>query len=104
MVTQELLTEWVKQSIDFFESAEFGYLSFTGKIENNVRDKLAFYLNEKLGSDKVCVMREWKAEDGNKSDIAVTEMNLGKQIPKVIFEIKIFMVYTACIYSISVLT
>lgn len=54
---------------------EFAYLSMTGKIENNVRDKLAFSLYKELKNDYF-VLREFKGKNFNdRTDISILDKN-----------------------------
>lgn len=54
---------------------EFAYLSMTGKIENNVRDKLAFSLYKELKNDYY-VLREFKGVGfTDRTDISILDKN-----------------------------
>ncbi len=59
----------------FKQNDEFAYLSMTGKIENNVRDKLAFSLYKELKNDYY-VLREFKGQSfTDRTDIAILDKN-----------------------------
>jgi hypothetical protein len=46
-----------------FAHDELAYLALTGKPELLIRDRLAFWLHEKVGSDQILVAREWLRTD-----------------------------------------
>lgn len=57
------------------QADEFAYLSMTGKIENTVRDKLAFSLHKEL-KNEYFVLREYKGEGfTDRTDIAILDKN-----------------------------
>lgn len=69
-----------------YQTDELAYLSLTSKIENPLRDKIAFELQKKLGDD-IIICREWTNFRKNKSkaDIAILDIT-GK--PECIIEFK----------------
>ncbi len=57
-----------------FQLDELGYLAVTSKIENPLRDRVAFALHQKFGQEFL-VHREWKDLNNKKADIAITDLN-----------------------------
>jgi hypothetical protein len=59
-----------------YDENELAYLCLTSKVENPLRDKIAFQLHKQLGENKL-VCREWtnKGVQKNKSDIAILDFD-----------------------------
>jgi hypothetical protein len=57
-----------------FRLGELAYLAVTSKIENPLRDRIAFALHDQIG-DRFLVHREWKDKHNKKADITVTDMD-----------------------------
>ncbi len=68
---------------DFSEN-ELAYLAVTSKIENPLRDRIAFELHKRLGQ-QFLVHREWAYAKRSKADLAVTD---DKNRVKYLFEFK----------------
>jgi hypothetical protein len=68
----ELLEEITKSIKDKFEKNELAYLALTSKIENVLRDKIAFEFHQRVGNEKL-VCREWSnnGKVKQKADIAI---------------------------------
>lgn len=81
-----LLKKIVKSIANKYQIDELAYLSLTSKIENPLRDKIAFELQKYIGKDKL-VCREWtnNKQSKSKADIAILDIN-GK--PECIIEFK----------------
>jgi hypothetical protein len=54
-----------------FEDGELAYLASTRKIEDSVRDKLAWRMHQELNGQGVVVSREWPLGRGQRADLAV---------------------------------
>lgn len=69
-----------------YQTDELAYLSMTSKIENPLRDKIAFELQKRIGKDKI-VCREWTNNRMSKSkaDIAILDIY---GIPECVIEFK----------------
>lgn len=57
------ISESLRRLQDDFRRDELAYLALTVKIEQPIRDRLAFLLHEQLAPDGVVVAREWKNID-----------------------------------------
>ena len=69
---------------DEFEKGELAYLALTSKVENPIRDRLAYSLQRRFGEEgNIYVAREW-TEQIRRVDIAV----LDGRIPRLLLEIK----------------
>ena len=82
-----ILLKKIINSIDkTYQKDELAYLALTSKIENPLRDKIAFELQKEL-KENIIVCREWTNNRKNKSkaDIAILDIN-GK--PECIIEFK----------------
>ncbi len=81
-----LLKEIVNSINQKYQIDELAYLSMTSKIENPLRDKIAFELQKKLGENLI-VCREWtnNKKSKSKADIAILNLN---GIPEGIIEFK----------------
>ena len=57
-----------------FKKGELAYLAMTSKIENPLRDRIAFALHTQFG-DKYFICREWNkgGEKSNRTDIAIID-------------------------------
>ncbi len=53
-----------------FRKNELAFLALTSKIENHLRDKIAFVLHENF-KDELIISREWNDRNGKKADIAI---------------------------------
>lgn len=81
------LLKSIISSIDkSYQTDELAYLSLTSKIENPLRDKIAFELQKSIGKDKI-VCREWTNNrlSKSKADIAILDIY---GIPECIIEFK----------------
>lgn len=81
----------IEENKNAFSSEEFAFYAFTGKTENNVRDKIAFSLHNEITKNNhkdTFVMREWKNKTGTRSDIAIVKIENNTEIPLAIIEIK----------------
>lgn len=69
-----------------YQTDELAYLSLTSKIENPLRDKIAFELQKSIGKEKI-VCREWTNNrlSKSKADIAILDIY---GIPECIIEFK----------------
>jgi hypothetical protein len=69
-----------------YQTDELAYLSLTSKIENPLRDKIAFELQKSIGKEKI-VCREWTNNrlSKSKADIAILDIY---GIPECIVEFK----------------
>jgi hypothetical protein len=75
----------VSEIQDEFAKDELAYLAVTSKIENPLRDKIAFALHKSLNQDYL-ICREWQRVKGNRTDLAIIE---GKENePKLLIEFK----------------
>jgi hypothetical protein len=54
-----------------FEEGELAYLASTRKVEDCVRDKIAWRLHQELDSHGVVVSREWPLGGRNRADLAL---------------------------------
>lgn len=81
-----LLKNIIRSIDDNYQDNELAYLSLTSKIENSLRDKIAFELQKNLGKNKI-VCREWtnNRKSKSKADIAILDIS-GK--PECIIEFK----------------
>ena len=69
-----------------FNKNELAYLAMTGKIENPLRDKIAFELHTNFNTQAL-VCREWKGpNENNRTDIAIID-KVTKE-PKCLIELK----------------
>jgi hypothetical protein len=59
----DVLISELREQASSFASDELAYLALTSKVEFVVRDRLAFLLHRRLGSDTVTVAREWRRTD-----------------------------------------
>ena len=66
-----------------YRKDELAYLALTSKIELPIRDKVAFYMGERLKSENLIAAREW-TQGHQRSDLAI----LRDGIPAAIFEFK----------------
>jgi hypothetical protein len=55
-----------------FQPNELAYLAVTSKVENPLRDQIAFALHARF-NDQYLVHREWKDPNNKKADIAITD-------------------------------
>lgn len=69
-----------------YQTDELAYLSLTSKIENPLRDKIAFELQKSIGKEKI-ICREWTNNrlSKSKADIAILDVY---GIPECIIEFK----------------
>lgn len=69
-----MLKKIIKSIKDSYQKGELAYLALTSKVENPLRDKIAFEFHKKMGSDKV-ICREWTNHKTNRSkaDIAILD-------------------------------
>lgn len=69
-----------------YEENELAYLSLTSKVENPLRDKIAFEFQKEIGEENI-ICREWtnNRKSKAKADIAILDLD-GK--PKCIIEFK----------------
>lgn len=69
-----------------FQTDELAFLALTSKIENVLRDKIAFELHKELSKNKI-ICREWTNKKATKlkSDLAILNMN---SEPELIIEFK----------------
>jgi hypothetical protein len=74
MQLQEKLISILATIHECFRPDELAYLAVTSKIENPLRDRIAFALHDQIG-DCFLVHREWKDKYKKKADIAVTDMD-----------------------------
>lgn len=58
-----LLAKSIKEAVSLFEKEELSYYALTSKIENTVRDRLAYVLYKHLHTTNFRVLREWKRRD-----------------------------------------
>jgi hypothetical protein len=81
-----LLKNVISSIHEKYQTDELAYLSLTSKIENPLRDKIAFELQKKIGKNKI-VCREWTNNKLSKSkaDIAILDIN---GMPECIIEFK----------------
>jgi hypothetical protein len=56
-----------------FRPNELAYLAVTSKVENPLRDRIAYALHAQFGEESL-VHREWKDPNNKKADIAITDM------------------------------
>ncbi|HBK70257.1 MAG TPA: hypothetical protein DDZ39_01140 [Flavobacteriaceae bacterium] len=74
----KMLTEIINSISGNYQKNELAFLTLTSKIENPLRDKIAFEFQKKIG-DKKLICREWvnKNDENNKSkaDIAILNKN-----------------------------
>ena len=84
---RDLIINSLKLSENLFHKNELAFLSLTSKIENPIRDALAYQLFNNLGNNFL-VSREW-----NRTDIAILE----NDIPRVIIELKAMYSFDALI-------
>jgi hypothetical protein len=54
-----------------FEEGELAYLASTRKVEDSVRDKIAWRLHRELDGQGVVVSREWPLGGGKRADLAL---------------------------------
>jgi hypothetical protein len=80
----ECLEKIVRNLETDFQPDELAYLAATSKIENPIRDRIAFALHDSLG-DGALIHRERKDKRGKKADIAITDFG---NRPKYIIELK----------------
>jgi hypothetical protein len=69
---------------DAFDKNELAYLAATSKIENPIRDRIAYALHDSIEPD-LLVHREWKDARKKKADLAITDL---ENRPKCIIELK----------------
>lgn len=70
---QEII-KTISELSNHFENNEIAYLALTSKIENPLRDKIAYLLHEKMGNDFL-ICREFKTNSNKKVDLAILDMN-----------------------------
>lgn len=77
MKYKNLLKETIGNIVNSFNENELAYLAITSKIENPLRDKIAYKLHEQLNDKIIC--REWKdasnPENKNRYDLAILDKN-----------------------------
>lgn len=73
---ESIITDIIRNIGNEYDENELAYLCLTSKVENPLRDKIAFQLHKQL-SEKKLVCREWtnKRAQKNKSDIAILDIN-----------------------------
>jgi hypothetical protein len=74
MQLQEKLLSILATIHECFRPGELAYLAVTSKIENPLRDRIAFALHDQI-EDGFLVHREWKDKNKKKADIAITDMD-----------------------------
>ena len=82
----KLLKNIIRSIEKNYQTDELAYLSLTSKIENPLRDKIAFELQKSVGKNKI-VCREWTNNrlSKAKADIAILDIN---GIPECVIEFK----------------
>jgi len=58
-----LLAKSIREAANLFEKEELSYYALTSKIENLIRDRLAYILFNRLRRTNFRVLREWKRRD-----------------------------------------
>lgn len=74
----DFLIKTIKKLSKLEDSGELAYLALTSKIENPLRDRIAFAFFKEYASDKM-ICREWKSLNTNsRADLAVLDKQTGK--------------------------
>lgn len=66
------LTKILENTDKLFNTDELAYLAITSKIENPLRDKIAYQLHNEIGENYL-VCREWKGKNKDRTDIAILD-------------------------------
>ena len=85
--------QYIKESIDnisnTYDSNELAFQAMQGKIELQLRDKIAWYLEQRLSNTGYCVKREYNtpgSKGRKKCDLAILEKN--SMLPVCLIEFK----------------
>ncbi len=83
MKYSEFLKSLLPELNKSFNNNELAYLSLTSKIENPIRDKIAFNLHKEFSDDKI-ICREWTNNENNKNKADIAILNSNKQLECII--------------------
>lgn len=86
-ITKGHIINVIKETENSFYENELTYLAMTSKVENPLRDKIAYLLHRKFSKDFL-VCREWKNRsiNNNRTDLAIIDLKTQK--PKYLIEFK----------------
>ena len=86
----EMIINSIKQLKSDFKKDELAYLALTSKVENPLRDRIAYNLYSQIGNDYI-VCREWRGryrEEGKRHATDLAILNKGEKAPRVLIEFK----------------